>query len=153
MSDEQNPSAPEKKLTQWKRQVFIAVVCLFVLFLVYWSSQLQREATRRREIGRGVDAVATLLTRSILENNPDKLRQTLGGLASNAHYQSVTVTNSKGDVLASTDALAEGKTRPELVSAPTPAEIKFEKGRYVVRRAINLGEGNQIGGLEVQVAP
>ncbi|MBS1709163.1 MAG: hypothetical protein JSS65_10645 [Armatimonadetes bacterium] len=153
MSEEQAAPVEKKPMPSWLRQLILACVAVLIIMLVFWSATLRMEGVRRKELSRGVDAVSSLLTASILERKPDKMRQTLQTLAAAGGYEKVTVTDQTGAVLASTDRTVDGKTIAELSGAPTPAKLRLDQGRYVIVRAINLGEGNAIGGLEVVVAP
>jgi len=153
MSDEQTAPADKKPMPKWLRQMVLALICLLIIVLVFWSAMLRMEGVKRKELSRGVDAVASLLTQSLLERKPDKLRQTIESVATAGHYDRITVTDAQGAVIASTDRTVEGTARPEMVKASTPAQTDLKQGRYVVTRAVNLGEGNMIGAVEVVVAP
>ncbi|MBX3110758.1 MAG: hypothetical protein KF857_02015 [Fimbriimonadaceae bacterium] len=153
MSDDQTPPPVKKPMATWLRQIVLTGICLLIILLVFWSSMLRMESVRRKELSRGVDALSPLLASSLLERKPDKLRQTLQALAASGRYERVTVTDAQGAVIASTDRTVEGTARPDLVKAPTPAMTDLKQGRYIITRAVNLGESNMIGAVEVVVVP
>lgn len=146
-------AAGKRPIPRWVWAVAGVLAILMTFIFQSWMAGRRLEATRRKEIARGVEATASTLTFLVLDRNSQrKLRDAADGIARAGNYAVVTIADAKGNVLATTDRRLSTTRLPDLAAAPLEARIETAPGRYVVTCAIALGGTNAIGALRVELS-
>lgn len=131
------------------RSIVMAAIALALLALIVFASNYRTEQVRRAELARNVDAMSEALEPTLLTADRDKIGRVLQDIARAGDYVAVTYADNRGTVVASTDAMKRGIKSEALRKAPIKAEVKSEKGRIIVRRAIILAGDTRFGNLEI----
>jgi hypothetical protein len=131
-----------------------AAALAVLVFIQGWrASTMQREA-----FGRGMDGLAASLAQPIIESNSqvfenrrDRLQRAVEWIRAAGGYESVTVADSQGLVIATTDLKFRGQTLQELAEGKQKTEVIDANGVTVAVSGVFTEGGARVGGLRVAV--
>lgn len=140
-------------------QLFGVVAAGIVAFaLLVWVQGIRMSAERREAFGRGVDGIASALAIPVIEtgsrtsnNRQARLQSTIESVQRTGKYESVTVTDANGNVLASTNTALQGQTIKEMANAKWPTTEKEANGVIEATTSITNDGGVKIGALQVRI--
>ncbi|MCU0317306.1 MAG: hypothetical protein MUC92_12010 [Fimbriimonadaceae bacterium] len=145
--------APRKPLSPLAKRLLGIGLGVLTFFVVSGIVNFRLDAVRSATFGQGVDALAQAIVDPVLVSDRNKLGQIVQRSASASGYETITIYGREGQVLASTNRLADQAAAIKLESAPEKARVTKENSRLVARRAIFLAEGNRIGAIKVTALP
>lgn len=141
-------AAPEKKpLSPFLRGAIGYVVLILLMVIIAFAGSQRAKVMQAESYRRMGDALAQSLLPHYLNRNWAKTDQDLAKIASAANLQEITLTDTEGRMLASTNRSATGTE--SLKNAPNEASIRGVSGGYQIERKIFLAEGNPIGAIRV----
>lgn len=151
--DAADDSKPPKTLPKWLRAPVMVAVGLFLLFVLQWAHNARIAMIRAEVFGRSVDALSASLADDMLQPDPIKMERKLTRIALASGYSRISVTDSNGQVIATTDNTQRSIVIPGLkalvpITRPTKAE-----GKLTGIRSIVLAGDTSLGGLEVVTLP
>jgi hypothetical protein len=130
-----------------------AALALLIFFQGMRASAMQREA-----FARGIDGLASAMAQPIIESNSrvyenrrDRLQKTVEGIRAAGGYESVTVADAQGLVIATTDLKFRGQTLKELAEGKQKTRVENVNGVLVAISGVFTEGGAQVGGLRVEV--
>jgi len=135
--------------------IVLAVIIAFGALV--WAQGIRLNAVRRESFGRGVDGVAAALaipvieTKSVrLENRTARLQSIVEAIKLAGQYDVMVVTDTNGNVLASTDTSLQGQTLKDMAEVKSPTTEKDADGFVEAVCAINAEGGNKVGALRIR---
>ena len=154
--DESPPPVPETSpkgvLPTWVRSVAFAAIFLSLVVMLQWAAERRVAAVRQESLAQAADAVSAAVAQQVLMKEA-ALQTTTRRVAEAGGFDSVTLTDEKGVVIATTDRTREGQTVSELAPGPLTARVQLRSGRLVVHRAVVLAGETRVGGLELVAKP
>lgn len=156
--EQQPPSVPESKpehkkteLPAWARPLIFFGAGIVLAGLVGWSSLISAEGKKRESIARSVDALAETMPEYFIQRSFTKIERMVTKVVDSAGYETVTVTDPQGKVIASSNRAMSGKDIGDLKNSITKARLGTDGDVYVIRRSIFLAGDTKLGGLEVRI--
>lgn len=154
--DESPPAVPEarsdKPLPSWVRTVVLAAILLLLIVTLQWTAERRVATVRQSAFAQTADAVSAAVAQQALLKGA-ALQTTAQRIAEAGHFDSVTITDEQGLVVATTDRTRDGQTVPALVQGPLAAKVEVREGRLVAHRAVVLAGDTRVGGLELVARP
>jgi len=166
MSDETTTPEPETTEVVAKYRApnptvqLVGVVAAGILAfaLLVWAQGVRTGAVRREAFGRGVDGIAASLAIPVIETgsrvNPNRgarLQAIVDSIQRAAKLQTITVTDTNGNVLASTDTSVQGQTLKDMIDVKSPSTQKETDGVIEALTSIETEGGNKVGALRIKV--
>jgi hypothetical protein len=140
------------------RQIAMAAIALVLIALVSVALEIQARGRERAALGKGLDSLGATLVVPLLEarsvvntNRAARLQPLVEGIAEAGGYESVTLTDADGAVLATTDTRLKGQVVEPLKSAPEKAAVGDADGAIQADRAIVGPGGERLGAVRVRL--
>ncbi len=135
------------------RTVILGGMTLVLLIVVIFSSNVRTVNAVKGERVKAVAAVAASIKEEVIRADRLKLQQILNQVAERGGMQTITITDTEGRTLASTDRQKDAGPIAELNPPPKDPVVTTSKGVTVIREAVWLAQDNAIGGIEVVYGP
>ena len=145
------PQAHKFEMPAWGRPVIFFGAGLLLAGLVGWSSLISAEGKKRESIARSVDALAETMPEYFIQRSFTKIERMVTKVVDSAGYETVSVTDPQGKVIASSNRAMSGKDIGELKNSITKARLGTDGDVYVIRRSIFLAGDTKLGGVEVRI--
>jgi hypothetical protein len=152
-ADRPNPLLKALRENPRLRNLTAYGVMILLLLFTIWTGGLRAAGARDAAQLVGVDALAASLSSVALERDPIKAERALAKIVRESGYRSLTLTDPRGVVTASTDSSRKGERILDLERAPDKARKYGTEAGPVIRRKVFLAEDNAIGSLEVGLNP
>lgn len=150
MSEQAEAPQIEPKQPSIMKVIFgLGAISLFLLIVVFMTVSAAAERTRQNAIADQIDGLSKAMTPALLERDNVKLLRLVENISKAAGYESMTITDDEGKVLATTNRNSDFTVIKELSQAPLDAKTKKKEGNIVITRAITLGDDNVIGAMEI----
>lgn len=148
------PAAPNPAL----RQIAMAVIALVLIALVSIALEIQARGRERAALGKGLDSLGATMVVPLIEarsvvnaNRAARLQPLVEAIAQSGGYESVTLTDADGGVLATTDTRLKGQVVEAMKNAPSMASVTDADGAIQADRAV-FGPGDErIGAIRVRL--
>ncbi len=152
---EQESSPPEqaKSISPNFRKAIFMLFGILVVAIVWMVGSIRTNNAKINGIKETSSIIAVTVREPILKKEAGRLRLIATDIAAAGNFASVTFTDAKGVVIASTDRLLQSETLKHLEKPPLNPEIKKIQGQETVYRAITLGQDNVIGGVSIILKP
>jgi len=137
------------------RIAIAAGIVILLLVVVAWAGSMNAKGQRREAFGQGVTALSAALTESVLlsDRDQEKTSKLLERIATDAGYTSISLSNGRGKIFASTDRTKLNQDFPDFDRVSSETNIRNDGGSWVASRGVYLGSNNRIGGIEVILRP
>lgn len=150
---EERPVA--KPLPMPIRLTIAAGIVILLIVIVGWAGVANAKSQRRDAFSQGVTALGASLTESVLLSDRDRAKtgQLLQRIATEAGYSSISLTDGRGKIFASTDRTMENQDLPDFAKVSTETVVRTVNGKWVATRGVYLGSNNRIGAIQVTLSP
>ncbi len=125
-------------------------VLILLMAIIAFAGSQKAKASEAEAYRRMGDALAQSFVPHYLNRNWAKTDQDIAKVASAANIQEITLTDTEGRKLASTNRSAADTE--SLKNAPDTASIRGVSGGYQIERKIFLAEGNPIGAVRIIIS-
>lgn len=162
MSENGTQSEPEPKPARTVhpavRFLAVGLSAAAALALLIFLQGMRASAMQREAFGRGIDGLAAAMAQPIIESNSqvfenrrDRLQRTVEGIRAAGGYESVTVADAQGLVIATTDLKFRGQTLKELADGKQKSRVNHVNGILVATSGVFTEGGAKVGGLRVEI--